>query len=162
MIAYGLTWIVCAILWQKLSPKHAALATLFQGMVAFPVAIGLSFAIGALGGDRPVEESITQLSIYIGTSQLLGLPFLIYLYTRQHYTLMPYAFAAICAMHFVLYSWLYQTPYYVVMSVVIALGGFIIMATSRSKSIDNSLPASRVCLFTGLSMLATVGAFQLL
>lgn len=157
LLAYGTTWIICGGLWRRVSARGAALAVLFQGMVAFPAAIGLSYLIGALGDERPVEDLITQLSVYIGTSQLLGLPLLIYLYAQRQFTLMPYAFAAICAMHFMLYSWLYQTPLYVVMSVAIALGGFRIMALDRNRSPADSVAspraASSVCFFTGAAML---------
>lgn len=160
LLAYGATWITCGILWRVLGHRNAALATLFQGMVAFPIALGLSYAIGALGQDRQVDQTITQLSMYIGTSQLLGLPFLIYLFARQQFTLMPYAFAAICAMHFMLYSWLYQTPLYVIMAAVIAFGGLLIMLIAQSRQKSSSVTASLVCFFVGLTMLATTVAFQ--
>lgn len=157
LIAYGLTWIICGIIWLKATPRTAALCTLFQGMVAFPVAMALSFAIGALGQDRPVDESITQLSIFIGTSQLLGLPLLIYLFVQKQFTIMPYVFAAICSMHFMLYSWLYQTPFYVIMAALIAIGATVIMLVNSKAEKRNK--ASLVSLFTGSSMLATVCVF---
>ena len=40
--------------------------------------------------------------ILIGTSQLLGLSFLVYLVLKAQYRLVPYAFAVICSMPFVL------------------------------------------------------------
>ena len=70
--AYGLTWLVCAVFWSRASQRTAAYATLFQGMVAFPIALGLSALIGAIGQSRPVPDEITQLSILIGTSRYLS------------------------------------------------------------------------------------------
>ena len=152
LTAYGVTWIVCGLVWRA-----AAFVTLFQGMVAFPVALGLSALIGAIGADRPVDDAITQLSILIGTSQLLGLPFLVYLVVKHRYTLLPYAFAAITAMHFVLYSWLYRTPIYIVMAVVIAIGTTVVMlATPDDKE---RAGAVRVSLLTGVALLATAAVF---
>lgn len=156
LIAYGVTWIVCGLLWRKLNERTAALCTLFQGLVAFPAALALSYAIGALGQERVVEDSITQLSILIGSSQTLGLPLLIYLFVVKQYTLMPYVFAVICAMHFVLYSWLYQTPFYIIMAVVMVIGTTTLMLVRKAKDVRK---ASQISLFTGASMLVTVLVF---
>src|SRR5699024_12288266 len=95
------TWLICAVLWRRASERVAACATLFQGMVAVPVALGLSALIGAIGQARPVAEEVTQLSVLIGTSQLLGLPLLIFLIVKHQYTLVPFSFASITSMHFV-------------------------------------------------------------
>ncbi len=157
LTAYGATWIVCGLVWRVAVERTAAFVTLFQGMVAFPVALGLSALIGAIDADRPVDDAITQLSILIGTSQLLGLPFLVYLVVKHRYTLLPYAFAAITAMHFVLYSWLYRTPIYIVMAVVIAIGTTVVMlATPDDKK---RAGAVRVSLLTGVALLATAVVF---
>ncbi|MGO1538930.1 MAG: DUF7010 family protein [Leucobacter sp.] len=157
LTAYGVTWLVCAGVWRSARERTAAYVTLFQGGVAFPLALGLSVLIGALGADRPVDPAITQLSILIGTSQLLGLPFLIYLIVSRRHTLLPFAFAAITSMHFVLYSWLYQTPLYIVMAVLISLGTMMVMtATPEQRS---RVAAMRVCLLTGGLLLVTAATF---
>lgn len=157
LVAYGITWIICGILWRTAQPRSAALCTLFQGMVAFPLAIAFSYAIGAFDQDRPVEDAITQLSILIGTSQMLGIPLLIYLFVKKHFYLMPYVFAVICSMHFVLYSWLYQTPFYIIMAALISIGTTVVMlANSKMEDRDK---ASLVSVLTGGSMLATALIF---
>src|SRR5699024_12140237 len=79
LAAYVLVWLICGMVWRRAGERTAAFVTLFQGMVALPIALGLSFLIGVTGQQRPVSESITQLSVLVGVSQLLGLPFLIYL-----------------------------------------------------------------------------------
>lgn len=43
------------------------------------------------------------------------------LVVKQRYALVPFAFAAITSMHFVLYTWLYQTPVYLVMAALLFL-----------------------------------------
>lgn len=130
--AYGLTWLVCGLLWRRTSARTAAYTTLFQGMVAFPLALGGSALIGAIGQGRPVAEEITQLSILIGTSQLLGLPLLILFVVKRWYTLVPVAFATLTSMHFVLYSWLYRTPVYVVLAIAVAVGAVLVMAPASA------------------------------
>lgn len=157
LVAYGVTWIACAACWRYASERTAAYATLFQGLVAFPAAMALSYLIGALGQGRPVSDEITSLSILIGTSQLLGLPFLIYLTVKAKYRLVPFAFAAITSMHFVLYAWLYQTPLYIIMAVLVSGGTaaiMLIIPESRART-----AAIRVCAFTGGILLLTALAF---
>lgn len=164
LVVYGATWTVVGILWRRAAARTAAYATLFQGAVAFPVALALSALIGAIGTASPVGAEIRQLSILIGTSQLLGLPFLVYLIVRKRYALVPFAFAAITSMHFVLYAWLYRTPVYIVMAALIALGTTIVMlgapdvdADADADADDRTAP-SRVSFVTGGLLLAT-GAF---
>jgi hypothetical protein len=160
LAAYGVTWSVCGVLWRRASERTATYATLFQGMVAFPAALGLSALIGAIGQERPVSEEITQLSVLIGTSQLLGLPFLIYLIVKQLYTLSPFAAAVITSMHFVLYSWLYQTPIYIVMAVLISFGTTIVMFTAPPAR--PSAGPERVGFLTGGLLLSTALIFLVL
>lgn len=157
LTAYGVTWLVCGAVWQRASERAAAFVTLFQGMVALPAALGLSALIGALGRERPVADEITQLSVLVGTSQLLGLPFLIHLVVRHQYTLVPFAFAAITSMHFVLYSWLYQTPVYIVMAVLISLGTATVMFTAPEAK--RRAGPTRVSVLTGGLLLSTALLF---
>ena len=153
LFAYGATWLVCGVLWQRVSLPVAAYATLLQGVVALPIALGVSFLLGAVGSARPVVDAITQLSVLIGMSQVLGLPLLIYLVVKRQFALLPFTFAVITAMHFVLYSWLYQTPFYIVMALVISIGTMIIMLTAPQTP-ASSAPA-RVSFLTGGALAAT-------
>lgn len=153
LAAYGLTWSVCGVVWLRAPERVAAVVTLVQGLVAFPVALGLSAAIGAIGEARPVADEITQLSVLIGTSQLLGLPFVILLVVRKLYALVPVAFAGITSMHFVLYSWLYRTPVYLVMAVVISLGATTLMA--RNPDSERGARPAAVCFLTATALLVS-------
>jgi hypothetical protein len=160
LAAFGVTWVVCGAVWLRASERVAAFATLFQGMVALPAALGLSALIGAIGAERPVPDEITQLSVLVGTSQLLGLPFLIYLVVRHRYTLVPFAFAAVTSMHFVLYSWLYQTPVYIVMAVLISLGTATVMFAAAEP--ERRTTPARVSFLTGGLLLSTALLFLVL
>jgi len=161
LLAFGVTWVICGVLWRRIPSRHAALATLIQGMVGLPLALGLSYAIGAFGADRPVDPLIDELSILIAVSQMLGLPLAIYLYATERYLLVPFAWASVVSMHFVLYSWLYRTPLYIVMSVVISLGCVIVMAVAERRSSVTDRTASTICLLTGSALLVTGLALQI-
>ena len=160
LLAYGATWLVCGVLWQRVAMRVAAYATLFQGLVALPVALGVSFLIGAVGSERPVADEITQLSVLIGMSQVLGLPLLIYLVVKRQFVVMPFVFAVITAMHFVLYSWLYQTPIYIAMAMLISVGTMITMLTAPDST-PRAGPA-RVSFLTGGVLAATGLLFVML
>lgn len=155
--AYGVTWLVCALLWRRAGEGRAALATLFQGVVALPVALLISALIGGMA-DRPVSGLVTQLSILVACSQLLVLPLLVVLFTRRKYTAIPVLFALGGALHFLPYAWLYRTPVYLAMSVAIALGVAVVCRRDRRDALDVSrLGAARVCALMSVLLLASAG-----
>ncbi|PWD51192.1 hypothetical protein C8046_11575 [Serinibacter arcticus] len=155
--AYGVTWLVCALLWHTRTPRVAAFATLFQGTVALPVALGISAALGMFD-ERPGGPLLAQLGVLVSMSQLLVLPLLIVLVTQRRYTAVPLVFAITAAIHFVPYAWLYQSVLYLVMPVVVAVGLAIVAGIDRDPERDDVLSASgagRVCALTGVALLAT-------
>src|SRR5690606_41145898 len=81
LTAYGLTWLVCAVLWLRSSARVAAYGTLFQGMVALPLALLLTELTP--GPPRPVLDGMESLTILLSSGQLLALPVVIYLAVRQ-------------------------------------------------------------------------------
>ncbi|MGP6145539.1 DUF7010 family protein [Jeotgalibaca sp. A122] len=145
LFAYGLTWIICGVLWTKLKPAPAALATLFQGMVALPFALLLMGLIGAFK-DRPGLGILNDLVIIVAMSQLLVLPLLVAFFRKKNYTLIPFVFSAAGAVHFLMYAWLYQTLVYIVMPVMIAL----VLSVTYA---DTTKAASKACYMTGILLL---------
>lgn len=147
------------MLWRTLRSEHATLATLFQGMFALPVAVGVSAGLGMFE-ERPGGAVITQLGVLISMSQLLVLPLLIVLAVRGRHTLVPLVFSLAGAIHFVPYAWLYQSVLYLVMPVVLALGLAIIYGTDRTArhgELLGRVAAGRVCALTGVTLLVTGG-----
>ncbi|MCC2322266.1 DUF7010 family protein [Cellulomonas xiejunii] len=156
LLAYGTTWLVCAVLWRTLRSDRAAMATLFQGMVALPVALVVSAGLGMFD-ERPGGEAITQLGILISMSQLLVLPLLIVLFARGRYTVVPLVFSVAGAIHFLPYAWLYQSGLYILMPIVIAVGLAITYGTDRVVGEGELMSASgagRVCALTGAALVA--------
>jgi len=152
LFAYGITWIICGVLWVKLRASMAAIATLFQGMFALPVALFIMFMIGAFV-NRPETGELDSLVIIIAMSQLLVLPLLIVMFRKQHYFLIPYVFSTVGAVHFLMYTWLYQTISYVIMPVLIVIAiSIIYYLNSDSKGLSAS-GASKACLATGAILL---------
>lgn len=156
LFAYGATWLLCAYLWRVLPPKLAVYATLFQGMVALPVALVVSWMLGMFEA-RPGGEIIAQLSTLISTSQLLILPLLIALVIKSQYTMVPIVFSFAGAVHFLPYAWLYQTPVYVVMPLLLVTALTVLYVRDgqpKSQFASRQL-AGQVCLVTGGVLMMT-------
>ncbi|TDL31092.1 hypothetical protein E2R51_14965 [Jeotgalibacillus sp. S-D1] len=157
LAAYGVTWIVCGVMWKTTSPITASLATLFQGMFALPIALLILYGIDAFE-NRPDTGELDELIIIIAMSQLLVLPLLIAMFKKKHYCLIPFVFSIAGAVHFLMYTWLYQTFSYLIMSLFIAFGLALIyyLDTKEDKGMTSS-GASHACLFTGATLLIHAG-----
>lgn len=97
LAAYGSTWIVSAVAWAKTSPRTAAIVTLFQGMVALPAALALTFLVP--GPPRPSHAALESLSVVLATGQLLGLPVVIFLVLSRRYTVVPLGAVVLLVVH---------------------------------------------------------------
>lgn len=160
LFAYGATWMICGLLWIKVKPAYAAIATLFQGMLALPIALFILYSIGAFE-YRPDIEEINQLSLLLSMSQLLILPLLIAMYRKKHYTLIPFVFSGAGAVHFLLYAWLYQTTVYIVMSIMIAFVIAIVYGMDGEDKYISETTAAKACISTGLILILTGTYFVL-
>lgn len=126
LAAYGMTWLICGVVWLRASARAGAFCTLFQGMAALPVA----FLLTALSAGPPPPEmaSMDALVILLASGQLLGLPIVIYLTVARRYSLVPLSMALLVAVHFAPYSWLYATPLYLVMGGAVSVGAVVATA----------------------------------
>ncbi len=161
LLAYGMTWIVCGFLWRKIRPSYAAIATLFQGMVALPIALVILYFIDAFD-HRPAIGEINQLSLLLSMSQILIIPLLIAMFRKKHYTLVPFVFSGAGAVHFLLYAWLYQTPIYILMSLLIAVVIAFVYGTDRENAFISKAAAAKASLFTGMILLLAGSYFVLI
>lgn len=114
LLSFGITWLASGIFWMKTSKSTAGYATLFQGLAALPAALLISYMIGALT-ERPGGDLFTELIMTIAMNQMLILPLIIVMQAKKHHTLIPFVFSASLTIHFVMYSWLYQTWIYIAM-----------------------------------------------
>lgn len=149
LTAYGLTWVVAGVLWRTAGPRVGAYAALFQGMVALPVALGLT-ALAATA-ERPDNPLLTSLSIALSMGQLLMLPLAIILIIAGRLDVAVAALAATTAAHFVPYAWLYQTPVYIVIGVLIGVGTAVLVRRGLDR---DRTSGGGVCLLTGGVLLA--------
>lgn len=156
LAAYGTTWLISAAAWARATPRTAAVVTLFQGMVALPLALVLTLL--TLGPPRPSLEALDSLSVAMATGQLLGLPVVIFFIMSQRYTLVPLGMVVLLVVHFAPYSWLYGTPLYMVMGGAISITAVVVSRRAeREGGPGPTAGALRTCLTTGVLMLAGAG-----
>ena len=148
LLAYGLTWLLAALVWRTKGDRAGAYAALFQGMIALPVAFGLT-ALTAVGA-RPADPALNMLSTYLATGQLMVLPFVIVLVMSRRYTMAVATLAATTAVHFSPYTWLYQTPIYLVMAIVIAIVTATLIRVEDRRQLS---VGALICASTGLVLL---------
>ena len=159
LAAYGLTWLVCAVVWKMGSDRAAAYCTLFQGMVALPLSLVITAATP--GPARPSMTGMDDVSVLLALGQVLALPIVIYLVVRQQLTVVPLAMAIMLVVHFAPYSWLYATPLYFVAGGAISVAAALAHASARRDHATGpereSAGAGRVCASTGVVMLLSAG-----
>lgn len=156
LAAYGLTWLGCAAAWAWLDERRAALVTLFQGLVGLP--LGLALTAAGSGPDRPADPAVDLLAVIAGTTQLAGLPVVVFLVVTRRFTLVPLGMVMLLVVHLGPYSWLYRTPLYLVLAGLVAVVASTVMhRAERAPSTGAGHGAGRVCLSTGLLLLAGAG-----
>lgn len=157
LCAYGVAWWVAAVLWSRVGPRVGAVAALVQGMVALPIALGVTDLVGS--GPRPDAPLPAALSIHLASGQLVMLPVAGLLIARRRYLFSTVLMAVVVAVHFAPYSWLYGTLLYAVVAVVIGLGTAVLLGRQGAvEHADEGAHArstgARVCALVGTAMLA--------
>ncbi len=141
LIAFGSTFLACAVLSFFLPVRTAALVVMFQGNVALPFAFWLERRLGSkrMSPDNPLRP----LSIQMAMSQIVALPAVILAYSLNPSTV-PAALAAVGGGHFLPYTWLQRTRIYLALGVAVSVGALVLQATLR----DSAFPY--ILLYVGL------------
>jgi len=125
LIAFGTTWIVCGLLAYRSPAAGLALAVMFQGAVALPMAFGLQKLLRFPAGHP--ENPLTSLSVDLAMKQTVAIPAAVLTYVQSP-TFVPAVFAAIVGAHFLPYAWLQQNRVYIGLSLGVSPGSWPIMA----------------------------------
>jgi hypothetical protein len=121
LIAYGLTFLITAILSFFLPTATVAIIAMFQGGVALPLAFWLERKMRTR--PRMADNPLTQLSGQIAFSQSLGLPAMIVAYSLNPGAI-PVVLASLGGVHFLPYAWLHRTRVYMYLGLALAFGAF--------------------------------------
>ena len=81
LIALGTTWIVCGLLAYRSPAAGLALAVMFQGAVALPMAFGLQKLLRFPAGHP--ENPLTSLSVDLAMKQTVAIPAAVLTYVQS-------------------------------------------------------------------------------
>ena len=124
LIAYGLTFILVGLISVFIPLEAAALAAMFQGGVALPMAFWLERRMGTR--RMSPENPLNSLSIQLAVSQMLGLPVWIVVYNLNP-RILPMVLAGFAGAHFIPYAWLHRTKVYIYLGAAVAVGSFLLL-----------------------------------
>jgi hypothetical protein len=123
LLTYGATLLACALASVSLTREQAALAVMFQGAVALPIAFWLERRMA--WGPMARENPLNALSIQLAMSQIVAFPVVIAMFDLRPGGV-PFAMASIAGAHFLPYAWLQRTNVYVWLAVVVSAGALAI------------------------------------
>ena len=128
ILAATLLWLLITYIWTlPISMSGRNVYTLWATGLMFPLAIGFSKLIKSSWSmpDNPLQP----LGIWLNVAQLGYFPILAFMYVKHpQYFIMTYA--VITGAHFLPYAWFYNTPAFLVMGLIVAIGatylGFVL------------------------------------
>lgn len=147
LLAYACTLAIVTGIAYASAVEVAALAFLFQGGVALPLAFWSERRLGfpPMAKDNPLRS----LSIQLAMVQVVALPAAILVYALDPLYL-PAAFAAVAGGHFLPYAWLHRTRAYVALAVATSLLPMALMAGFGAAGFP-LVPASLAALYLAMA-----------
>ena len=131
LTSFGATILACAITSFFLSRRQAALALIFQGGIALPVAFLLErwMAWRPLPKDSPLRP----LSVQLALSQMVAFPIVIATFVLNPGGV-PLAMASIAGGHFLPYAWLQRTNVYVWLAAAVSAGALALQIALGARA----------------------------
>lgn len=123
LFAFGLTWNAAGALSYALPVEIAAWVYILQAAAAVPLALGLQAALKF--PKAPPDNPLWPLAIQLLLIQAVAFPSYVLVLDLAP-TLVPVVFAALVGAHFLPYQWLYKTPIYGVLAVLVAVGPYVL------------------------------------
>lgn len=132
LLVFGVVWLTAGALscWVPLSIAP----WLYPGLggVAMPIAMAIERRLGYVPAANP--DPLLPLTLQLLFVQIVAFPaFLIVWEITPHY--MPVAFAAVVGAHFLPFQWVYRTRIYGVLSVVVAVGPFVLAVLYGNRAL---------------------------
>jgi hypothetical protein len=149
LISFGVSLLACAVASFYLSPGHAALAVMFQGGVALPVAFWLERVMG--WGRMAPDNPLRPLSVQLAMSQIVAFPIVIVMFGVRPGGV-AVAMASIAGGHFLPYAWLQRTNVYIWLGVAVSAGALAIQIAIGTAAFPYVLMYMTGCYFVGAAL----------
>ena len=148
LLVFAIVWMTAASLSYWVPRDIAPWIYALLGMPATPIAIILERRLGYVPAAEP--DPLLPLVLQILFVQIVAFPAILLVWDATP-PLMPVAFAAVVGAHFLPFQWIYRTRLYGVLSVVVAVGPFVLAVLFRERALHYT------GFFVGVTLL--VGAF---
>lgn len=132
LLIYSFVWIAAGALSYVVPSSFAPWLYLLGGVPAAPLAIALERRVGYIRITGP--DPLLPLTLQILFVQIVAIPAVMIVWSLAP-NYVPVAFAAVVGGHFLPFQWVYRTPLYGVLGVVVAGGAYLIGALFGQKSI---------------------------
>ena len=131
LFSFGASLLVCGLAAFWLGRKHAALAVMFQGGVALPIAFLLERRLG--WGPMAADNPLRALSIQLAMSQICAFPVVVAMYDLESRR-RALAMASIAGGHFLPYAWLQRSRVYVWLAVAVPAGALALQVALGARA----------------------------
>lgn len=132
LLVFSVVWIVAAVLSYVVPREIAPWIYVLLGMPATPIAIALERRVGYVRVAPP--DPLLPLTLQILFVQMVAFPAILLVWNLAP-ALVPVAFAAVVGAHFLPFQWVYRTPLYGVLGVVVAVGPYLIAVFFGEKAL---------------------------
>lgn len=149
LICFGASLFACAIASFYLPPKQAALAVMFQGMLALPAAFMLERRMA--WGPMAKENPLNVLSVQLAMSQIIAFPIVIAMYDLRPGAV-PLAMASIAGGHFLPYAWLQRTNVYMWLAIAVSAGALVLQMMLGANAFAYILMHMTACYWAGATL----------
>ncbi len=148
LLFFSFAWIGAGCLSYMVPLNVVPFIYWFSGLPAIPLAMALERRIGYVPPAKP--DPLLPLTLQLMFIQVVAFPAFLPFLGSDAYSF-PVAFAAVVGAHLLPFQWVYRTPLYGVLGVVIAVGPFLLIVFLGNKAMHYT------GFFVGLTLL--VGAF---
>jgi Family of unknown function (DUF7010) len=131
LFSFGASLLACGGAAFFLSRRQAALAVMFQGGLALPIAFLLERRLG--WGPMAADNPLRALSIQLAMSQICAFPVVVAMYDLNP-GVVPLAMASIAGGHFLPYAWLQRTSVYVWLAVSVPAGALALQVVLGARA----------------------------
>jgi len=133
LLVFACVWTGASVLSYVVPREVAPWVYLFLGLPAMPIAIYVERRVASKHPTDGKSEFL-PLTLQILFVQIVAYPAVMIVWSVAS-DYVPVAFAAVVGAHFLPFQWVYRTPLYGILGVVVAVGPYLIAAVAGEDSL---------------------------
>lgn len=132
LLVFAFVWMLAGALSYVTPIDIAPWVYVCLGLPAMPIAIALERRVGYVRAANP--DPLLPLGLQILFIQIVAFPAILLVWDASP-EYVPVAYAAVVGAHFLPFQWIYRTPLYGVLGVVVAIGPFLLVLIVRERAL---------------------------